>query len=205
MIDEKAFFPLTVKLAEISRYLYSKGLAPGKAGNISARAGDAVAITPSGVSLKDVEPDNVIMTSLAGNKLTGSGKPSSELPLHLDVYQVREDVGAIVHTHSPYVTGFALAGESIERLEGFGEIKNPLIEMVEYAPPGSDELARLVADGLKKEDVVVLKGHGLVATGETLEEAALLAEFVESGAKTQFVARTLRIGNFKIDAKEFKP
>lgn len=67
--------------------------------------------------------------------------------------------------------------------------------MVEYAPPGSAELANLVGSGLIDEDVVILKNHGLVATGENLLEATLLAEFVEETAKTQFISRVL--GNMK--------
>lgn len=63
--------------------------------------------------------------------------------------------------------------------------------MVDYKPPGTMELAKLVGEGLKYEDVVILENHGVVATGEDLNEAALLAEFVEETAKTQFVARVL--------------
>jgi L-fuculose-phosphate aldolase len=183
---------LTNKISEISLYLYNKGLCPGKSGNISTRAKDIIAITPSGVSLGKVKPKDVILVDLTEKILIGQGKPSSELPFHLEVYKSREDVMSIVHTHSPYATGFALAKERIGRLEGFGKIDNPFLEMLDYAPPGSTELARLVGEGLKNEDVVLLEGHGVVATGKTLDDAALLAEFVEETAKTQFVACVLR-------------
>ncbi|BDZ67261.1 class II aldolase/adducin family protein [Methanobacterium ferruginis] len=182
---------LSPEICETAHYIYSKGLAPGKSGNISARSHDVIAITPSGVSLGYLKEEEIVFIDLDGNVLAGGENPSSELQLHLEVYQNREDVKGIVHTHSPYATGFALAGENIERLEGFGPKKTPFLKMVEYAPPGTTDLAVSVGKGLKEEDVVILKNHGVVATGKNLFEAGLLAEFVEETAKTQFIARTL--------------
>ena len=181
--------PLTTEICEIAHYLYSKGLAPGKSGNISARFQDIVAITPSGVSLGHVSEEEIVMVNMDGKILTGNN-PSSELMLHLEVYK-NKNVNGIVHTHSSYATGFAMSGKKIERLEGFGERNKPFLKMVDYAQPGTVQLAQLVGEGLKKEDVVILENHGVVATGENLSEAALLAEFVEETAKTQLVARVL--------------
>ncbi len=182
---------LTEKICETGRVLYSKGLSPGKSGNISACSNDIIAITPSGVSLGYLNVEDIVFVDMEGKILTDSAKPSSELQLHLDVYQKRDDVRGIIHIHSPYATGFALAGERIERLEGFGKGESPFVKMVNYAPPGSAELAMLAADGLKNDDLVILENHGSVAIGKNLFEAALLAEHIEETAKTQFVARML--------------
>jgi len=181
--------PLTMKICETAHYLYSKGLAPGKSGNVSARFQDIIGITPSGVSLGHVKEEEIVMVSMDGKILT-SENPSSELQLHLEVYK-NKDVKGIVHTHSSYATGFAMSGKKIERLEGFGERSKPFLKMVNYVKPGTLELAQLVGEGLKEEDVIILENHGVVATGENLSEAALLAEFIEETAKTQFVARVL--------------
>jgi L-fuculose-phosphate aldolase len=183
--------PLTEKLAATSQYLYDKGLTPGKSGNISLRSNEIVAITPSGVSLRDISAEKVVLVDFDGNVLVGSGIPSSELFLHLGVYQAREDIEGIVHTHSSYATGFALSGEPIKRLEGFGKVRRPYLKMVNYAPPGTRKLAKLVSEGLKDEDVVLLKGHGVVTAGPSIDQASILAEFVEEIAKIQFVARIL--------------
>jgi len=183
--------PLTKEICEIAHYLYGKGLAPGKSGNISVRFQDTVAITPSGVSLGLLKEDEIVLTDIDGQVVAGGDNPSSELQLHLEVYKNKEETAGIVHTHSSYATGFAMSGEKIERLEGFGERSKPFLKMVDYKPPGTMELAKLVGEGLKYEDVVILENHGVVATGEDLNEAALLAEFVEETAKTQFVARVL--------------
>jgi len=182
--------PLTMEICETAHYIYSKGLAPGKSGNISARFQDIVAITPSGVSLGHVKEDEIVLVDMGGEILVGGKNPSSELHFHLEVYK-NKDVGGIVHTHSSYATGFAMSGKKIERLEGFGERTKPFLKMVNYAQPGTRELAQLVGEGLKEEDVVILENHGVVATGKNLKEAALLAEFVEETAKIQFVARVL--------------
>nr|WP_319373688.1 class II aldolase/adducin family protein [uncultured Methanobacterium sp.] len=182
--------PLTTEICETAHYLYSKGLAPGKSGNISARFQDIIAITPSGVSLGQVQDHEISLVDMNGKILAGGENPSSELELHLEVYK-NKDVLGIVHTHSAYATGFAMSGKKIERLEGFGERTKPFLNMVNYAPPGTVELAKMVGEGLKEEDVVILENHGVVATGPTLSEAALLAEFVEETAKIQFVARVL--------------
>lgn len=183
-------YPLRSEICKIAHYIYQKGLAPGKSGNISGISGDVIAITPSGISLGYVNEEEISLVDLDGNLLAGEN-PSSELQLHLEVYRKRDDIHGIVHTHSSYATGFAMSEKMIERLEGFGEITTPFLKMVDYAKPGTDKLASLVSDGLKNEDVVILKKHGVVAAGENLFEAALLAEFVEETAKTQFVARVL--------------
>ena len=182
--------PLTKQICEIAHYIYRKGLTPGKSGNISARFQDTVAITPGGVSLGYVKEDEIVLLNMDGDTLAGGDNPSSELHLHLEVYK-NKDVQAIVHTHSAYATGFAMSGKKIERLEGFGERTKPFLKMVDYAQPGTMELAQMVGECIKEEDVIILENHGVVATGENLTDASLLAEFVEETAKIQFITRVL--------------
>lgn len=197
-------------MAETAYHVYQKGLAPGKSGNISMKVPNIPAIsnnvdvpddyeydepliliTPSGVSLRDVTLDNVIVTDLKGEKLDGEGVPSSELHMHLEIYRKREDIGAIVHTHPPYATGFSFTDKKIPRFEGFGEIKSPYIAEIEYAIPGSMELVESASNGLIDEDVLLLRNHGVVTVGENIDNAVLLAEFTENSAKTGFIIRQL--------------
>lgn len=151
-----------------------------------------ILITPSGESLKNIELNNVVVTDLEGKQLEGEGEPSSELYMHLEIYKNRGDIKGIVHTHSPYATGFSFTPEKIPRLEGFGEINNPYIKVIDYAPPGSMELAELASKGLGYDDVLVLKNHGVLAVGSNLDDAASLAEFVECCAKTGFIIHLLK-------------
>ena len=180
----------------MSNSLYKKGLVPGKSSNVSCRfyenAVSKVAITRNNISKRDVTDVDVIIIDMDGNTLKGNKTPSSEAQMHLGIYHQRNDINGVVHTHSPYATGFSFAGKPLKRLEGFSSIKNPYITSVDYSPPGSIELARNTVEMMKKEDVVILKNHGLVAAGVSLDEAALLAEFIEDAAKTQLVEHLLK-------------
>ena len=181
-------------VVEMSAYVFERGLVSGKAGNVSARFkgenGDIVAITPTLKSLADLKEEDIVLVDENGKNLT-KGKPSSEVIMHLEIYKKRPDVYGIAHTHSPYATGFAFSNKKIKRLEGFGAIKSEYIKDIEYFKPGSIELANAASEALKTEDVIVLKNHGVIATGETVKEAATLVEFVEEIAKTQFVTHVL--------------
>ena len=175
--------------------IYDKGLTPGKSGNVSMKiphSSDYILITPSGVSLRNVGINNVLVIDYNGHKVEGEGNPSSEVHMHLEIYGTRDDVGAVVHTHSPYATGFSFSDEEIMKFEGFGKIKEPFIKKIKYATPGSDKLVELASHALEKEDVVILKNHGVVTVGLNIDEAVLLAEFTESSAKTSFVINALR-------------
>ena len=96
------------EIISIANEIYDKGLVSGKAGNISARFGDVVAITPTLKSLSNLHEEDIVLVDMEGNVLT-HGKPSSEVNMHLGIYKKRPDITAIVHTHSPYATGFAFA------------------------------------------------------------------------------------------------
>jgi len=182
-------------LADASHFIYNKGLTPGKSGNISCRFYDEgtskVAITKSMISKGNVGIDDIIIIDMSGNILQGKGKPSSETFLHLGIYNERSDINAVAHTHSPYAAGFSMSEKELKRLEGFGPIENPYIPSVKYSKPGSRELANDTAEVMRNEDAVILKNHGVVAAGINLNEAVLLAEFIEDIAKTQFIAHVL--------------
>lgn len=183
-------------IVKTSNYLYKKGLVPGKSGNISIRFikdnMDVVAVTASGSSFKSVIDEDVVVVDMDGKPISDTSKrPTSELDMHLNIYKNRDDIRAIVHTHSPITTGFAFSGKKLERLEGFGPIEERYIPSVEYHPPGSSELAEAVSYEVKNQDVVLLKNHGVVTLGKNLDEATLLAEFIEESAKIQLVKKIL--------------
>lgn len=183
-------------MVETSHELYSKGLVPGKSGNISVKFEKnglkIVAVTPSGSSFKTLKESDIVLVDLDGNVVSETKHvPTSEMEMHLNIYKLRKDVGAVVHTHSPITTGFAFSNEKIKRFEGFGPIEDEFLQTVEYHPPGSSDLAMAVSEGLLDQDVVVLKNHGMVTVGKNLDEATLLAEFVEDSAKIQFIKKML--------------
>ena len=181
---------------ETSKYVFERGLVSGKAGNISLRfksdGKDIIAITPTLKSLADLKEEDIVLIDDEGKNLT-KGKASSEYNMHIAIYKEKKDINGIVHTHSPYATGFAFSNKKIKRLEGFGEIKSEYLKEIPYEKPGSLELAESASKALKNEDVIVLKNHGIIATGKSLKEAAALVEFTEEIAKTQFVTYMLNI------------
>ena len=192
--DDNMEKEIVKSVVEMSAYVFERGLVSGKAGNVSARfkgeKGDIVAITPTLKSLADLREEDIVLVNEKGELLT-KGKPSSEVGMHLAIYRNQPDVYGIAHTHSPYATGFAFSNKKIKRLEGFGAIKSEYLKDIEYFKPGSKELAEAASEALKTEDAIILKNHGVIATGETVKEAAALVEFVEEIAKTQFVTHML--------------
>ena len=192
--DDNMEKEIVKSVVEMSAYVFERGLVSGKAGNVSARFkgenGDIVAITPTVKSLADLREEDIVLVNEKGELLT-KGKPSSEVGMHLAIYREKPDVYGIAHTHSPYATGFAFSKKKIKRLEGFGAIKSEYLKDIEYFKPGSKELAEAASETLKTEDAIILKNHGVIATGETVKEAAALVEFVEEIAKTQFVTHVL--------------
>ena len=185
----------TIKsVIKTSKYVFNRKLVSGKAGNISARFKDGnidvIAITPTLKSLNRLKEEDIVLVDINGNNLT-KGTPSSEVFMHLYIYQSREDVNGIVHTHSPYATGFSFSNQKIKRLEGFGKIENEYLEELDYEKPGSGDLARKAAMKLDEDDVLILKNHGIIAVGKDVAEAGDLAEFIEETAKTQYISKTL--------------
>lgn len=182
------------EIINVGNNISEKNLVSGKSGNISKRIKtsneDIIAITPTSRSLSNLKPEDIVLVDLKGNALT-KGEPSSEVNMHLEIYKKRDDVNGIVHTHSPYVTGFAFSNKRIKRLEGFGEIKHPYLPFIEYEKPGSTELADSVSKNIKDSDVLILKNHGVICVSENLKEAESLAIFVEESAKIQFITYML--------------
>ena len=101
------------KLIEVCNNLYDKQLASGKSGNVSIRLDDYIAITPTLKAINGLNEDDVVLVDMDGNVLT-KGKPSSEAGMHLAIYKKRSDVNAIIHTHSPFTTGFAFSNKKIK-------------------------------------------------------------------------------------------
>ena len=183
---------------EVSNYLFKRKLVSGKAGNVSARfkdnGMDVIAITPTMKSLRNVKEEDIVLVDMEGNNLT-KGTPSSEINLHLAIYKEKKDIKGIVHTHSPFATGFAFSDKKIKKLEGFGKITSPYLPDIDYEKPGSQELANSAVAAMKNEDALILKEHGVITTGTSLNEACALSEFVEEIAKTQFIYHTLNLSN----------
>ena len=173
------------------RALNASGLNQGTAGNISARFGDALVITPSAIPYDVLAPEMLAVMPLNGEYGAWSGplKPSSEWRFHLDIMRARPDVGAIVHSHPPYCTALAMLHKPIlaahYMIALFG---GPVIECTKYAPYGTKELSDLAIAGLGDRHGVLLGNHGAIATGATLESAMHRAVELEALARMYYLA-----------------
>jgi len=187
---------LRKELIEISRRCGAKGWCPGASGNISALDfhSGRVYLKASGADMSRLEMGDILTLDLEGNILNGEGRPSEEVNIHLSVYKVRRDVRAVLHVHPQFATAYAAAGERIPLVTDVARIVLRDVPLLEYAPPGSLELAERVVEGFNDEKVkaVLLREHGIVSVGGSLLEAYHMAELVEDAAKVAFLRSIIR-------------
>jgi ribulose-5-phosphate 4-epimerase/fuculose-1-phosphate aldolase len=166
------------ELITAARSILSAGLVRGTQGNLSVRDDDGrVVITPAGMPYETLEPRDFVVLDLDGEVIDGRNAPSSERRVHLAIYSARDDVRAIVHTHSPRAVRWSDLGEPLP----FGDDGAALPTAV-YALTGTDELATNAVGALGDAPAVLLAGHGVVAVGGSIEEARDVAERVEDAA-----------------------
>lgn len=164
-----------------------RGLSPGRSGNVSARFGTGMLITPTGKVYDTLKPDDIVFVDGDGAVLGDQLKPSSEWRFHLFAYDARPDRSAIVHTHSMHATVLACVNKPIPAFHYMVAVAGGKdIPVVPYATFGTDELGRHVAKGLKDRDACLMASHGQIAIGETLASALELAFEVETLAEQYF-------------------
>lgn len=164
------------------------GLTPGTSGNVSARTGEGMLITPTGMPYEDLIPEDIVYVDGQGTPAEGARKPSSEWPFHLSAYAARPDAMAIVHTHSLNATALACARMPIPAFHYMVAVAGGIdIPVADYATFGTDALAESVAKGLKDRKACLMANHGQIATGADLGKALDLAREVETLA-AQYVA-----------------
>src|SRR5687768_18456103 len=180
-------------IVEAGRRLYARSYIASNDGNISARLDDRRLIaTPKGVSKGFMTPDMMVVVDYDGNKVSGERDPSTELPMHLEVYRNRPDVNAVVHAHPPIATGFAVAGIPLTRAV-LAEVVTTLgsIPIAAYGTPSTEELPAAVRKYIKAHDGMLLANHGAVTCGPSVTAAYYKMETIEHFAKISLVARLL--------------
>ena len=180
------------QIVEIGKRLDVKSLVAANDGNISYRlSADRVLVTPTGVPKGSLQADDLTIVDLAGTTTSG-GKPTSELPLHLYIYENRPDVKAVVHAHPPYATGFATAGLSLDKCV-LAEIIVTIgsVPLARYGTPSTAELPKSLEPFVASCDAFLLANHGVVTVGKDLMDAYHKLERVEHYAQIVFIARAL--------------
>ena len=182
-------------IVEVGRRLWMRGFVASNDGNISARLGpDRLLMTPASVSKGFMTPEMMVVTDLDGKVVEAAPgrKPSSEALMHLVVYQERPDVNAVVHSHPPLSTGFAVAGIPLDRAV-LAEVVTTLgsIPIAEYGTPSTREMADTVRPLIRAHDGVLLANHGALTLGRDLFQAYYKMETIEHFAQISLVARQL--------------
>jgi len=180
-------------IVDIGRLIYQKGWVAANDGNISVRLDpERVLCTPTGVSKGMMAPDDLIICDMKGNKLWGRKERTSEIEMHLTVYNMRPEINAVVHAHPPVATGYAAAGKAlIEALLPEVVIALGCVPLAGYGLPGTEELIKPMIPLIPKYDALMMANHGAVCYGEELYKAFFKMETVEHYARISLVAELL--------------
>jgi L-fuculose-phosphate aldolase len=180
------------QVAGASRRLAAERLVLGTAGNVSARRGDRVAITPTGAVLAELEPDQVSVVELdSGRLLEGELEPTSEVDLHLGVYR-RYGAGAVVHTHAPWATAIACAIDELPCVHYQLLTLGGTVRVAPYRTFGTPELADAVLDALDGRTAALMANHGALNFAGDLGTAVDGALLLEWACEVYWRAAALR-------------
>jgi L-fuculose-phosphate aldolase len=181
------------ELALFAKMLHQRHYVSGCDGNLSVRLdGQRVLTTPTRMSKALLKPEDMVIVDLEGRSLEGVLAPSSEIGMHLTIYQARADVSGIVHAHPIVATGFACAGMDLSE-PVCSELVLTLgrIPLAPFAQPGTPALSQCLRPFIKDHNAILMQGHGVVAYGETLSQAYLNMETVEHSAAIAMVMKLL--------------
>lgn len=168
-------------LVGTAKKMSALGLTPGMSGNVSVRTSQGMLITPSGMPYSDIVPDDCVDIKHDGRLTPGQRTPSTEWQLHRDILGARQDVEAIVHTHSLYCTSISTLRRPIPAIHYMVVLaRTDEIPCAEYATFGSAQLALNAVTALRGGNACLLANHGMLALGRTLAEALRLAAEVET-------------------------
>jgi L-fuculose-phosphate aldolase len=179
--------PQSNLLAAVRR-LDALGLNRGSTGNVSVRSGGGMLITPTGAGAETLTADDMVFIARDGGT-KGRWQPSSEWPFHRAVYLLRDDVMAVVHTHSTYATALACLGRPLPAFHYMVAVAGgDSVPCVPYHTYGSQALSDAVAGGLTGRNACLLAHHGLVSCGESLSQAMKIAIEIEALCESYLAA-----------------
>lgn len=183
---------LKKNIVAIGRLLWEKELVTGLNGNISGRAGrEGILLTATGTCLGLLHESEILLTDLDGNVLEEQGRVSTERLLHTEIYKHFPDVQSVIHTHTPYTNAYFLENDVLrpqifESKVYLGEVKG----IPQHTPAVTD--VGPVVEAMKRNNVVVLKNHGVVACGKNLFDCFLLIQCLEDAVKIDAISRLYR-------------
>ena len=191
---------LRAEIADCCRELNERGVNQGTSGNISARCGDGLLVSPSSFSYDQMQAEHIVPMRFDGSH-EGVLEPSSEWRFHLDILQARPDVHAVIHAHPIYCTTIAIMGLDIPALHYMIAVTGAdVVKCAPYATFGSEELSKNALAALGSGNACLLANHGVIVTGDNLSGVIRLLVEVENLAHQFF--NTLQIGGPKLLTKQ---
>ncbi len=192
------------QICEIGKRIYDRDMVAANDGNSSVRLDEHTIIcTPTGVSKGFMTPESMCVIDEKGGIISASGsyRPSSEIKMHLKVYEARDDVGAVVHTHPQFATSFAITSQPLnEPITSEAVVLLGCVPLAKYATPSTDEVPQSIEPYLKDHDAVLLENHGALAWSTDLESAYMRMESLENYARLMY--RTRQVGEAHIFTKD---
>lgn len=179
------------EIAAYGRELWERRLVTGSSGNISIRLGeDRILCTPSGASLRNLAPDDLVVTDLDGKPVDAQARPTSELPLHLCAYRVRPSIRVVLHTHPTFCVVWSGFGSVFPRNTVGARETLREVSFTAFHPAGSAELAKECGNAFAQGvDNVLMERHGLSCIAADLEEAFLQSDLAEEAARIAYLHR----------------
>jgi L-fuculose-phosphate aldolase len=176
-----------------AKEMAAKGLVEGTAGNISARQADGnVCITPSSIDYREMELEDLVVVDMESKLVAGERSPSSELLLHLAVYNAFDDVGSVIHSHPVYATMFAVARQPIPScIDEFTIYVGGDVRVTDYAMSGRADVGLNAVKALEGRGAALLANHGMVAVAQSPAKALHITALVERSAYIVWGARQL--------------
>ncbi|SYZ72619.1 Class II aldolase/adducin-like protein [Candidatus Zixiibacteriota bacterium] len=192
-------------LVKYGRRIYEKGFIAGTDGNLSVRLkSGAIVVTPAGRAKGFLAGQDMVVVDREGKITSSSGRPSSELLMHLAVYRNRPEITACCHAHPPFATAFSITGRKVpegilpEVIVSVGKIS-----LIAYAPPGTEMVPKALEKYIKTSQAFILRNHGVLTIGRNMEEAYDRMETVEHYIKIIYIAETKGKLNF-LDKNEIR-
>ena len=174
---------LRARMVEVMQAMEARGLNRGTSGNVSARLGDGMLVTPSGVPPERLSAESMVFVGADDSVAAGQLKPSSEWRMHMQILRRRPDVGGVVHCHSRHATILACAGKPIPAMHYMvGVSGGATVPVAPYATFGSEALADAVIAALDGRYATLMANHGQIAVAPSLSRALMIAEEIEEQA-----------------------
>ena len=184
---------LREKVVEYGKMLLERDLTTGTGGNISIfhRESGLVVISPSGLDYMETRANDVVVMNLDGAVIDGDRKPSSEYELHRIFYQNRDDLSALVHTHSIYATTISCMNWDLPPVHYMVAVAGDNVRCADYATFGTKELAENAFKAMENRKAVLLANHGMLAGATTVEQAFKIAEDIEFCCELYYRTRSM--------------